>query len=35
MGSDNFEIRNFSINYGLNAMIYDAWLVQKMEAAFE
>lgn len=35
IGSANLDIRSFSINYELNAVIYDARLTQEMEAAFE
>jgi cardiolipin synthase len=35
IGSANLDIRSFSINYELNAVIYDAGLAQELEAAFE
>ncbi|MPR11843.1 hypothetical protein FS317_34615 [Microvirga sp. M8] len=35
IGSANLDIRSFSINYELNAVIYDARLTQELEAAFE
>jgi cardiolipin synthase len=35
IGSANLNIRSFSINYELNAVTYDAWLAQELEAAFE
>ena len=35
VGSANLDIRSFSINYELNAVIYDAGLAQELEAAFE
>jgi cardiolipin synthase len=35
IGSANLDIRSFSINYELNAVIYDARLAQELEAAFE
>jgi cardiolipin synthase len=35
IGSANLDIRSFSINYELNAIIYDARLTQELEAAFE
>jgi cardiolipin synthase len=35
IGSANLDIRSFSINYELNAVIYDARLAQDLEAAFE
>jgi cardiolipin synthase A/B len=35
IGSANLDIRSFSINYELNAVIYDARLAQALEAAFE
>lgn len=35
VGSANLDIRSFSINYEINAVIYDARLAQELEAAFE
>jgi len=35
IGSANLDIRSFSINYELNALIYDARLAQELEAEFE
>jgi cardiolipin synthase A/B len=35
IGSANLDIRSFSINYEINAVIYDARLAQELEAAFE
>ena len=35
VGSANLDIRSFSINYELNAVIYDAGLARELEAAFE
>jgi cardiolipin synthase len=35
VGSANLDIRSFSINYELNAVIYDARLTKELEAAFE
>jgi cardiolipin synthase len=35
IGSANLDIRSFSINYELNAVIYDARLARELEAAFE
>lgn len=35
IGSANLDIRSFSINYELNAVIYDEGLAQELEAAFE
>ena len=35
IGSANLDIRSFSINYELNAIIYDARLTQELVAAFE
>ena len=35
IGSANLDIRSFSINYELNAVLYDARLAQELEAAFE
>ena len=35
IGSANLDIRSFSINYEINAVIYDARLSQELEAAFE
>jgi cardiolipin synthase len=35
IGSANLDIRSFSINYELNAVIYDPRLAQELEAAFE
>ncbi|HEX6012561.1 MAG TPA: cardiolipin synthase, partial [Geminicoccaceae bacterium] len=35
VGSANLDIRSFSINYELNAVIYDARLARALEAAFE
>jgi cardiolipin synthase A/B len=35
VGSANLDIRSFSINYELNAVIYDAELARELEAAFE
>lgn len=35
IGSANLDIRSFSINYELNAVIYDARLAQALEVAFE
>ena len=35
VGSANLDIRSFSINYEVNAVIYDARLAQALEAAFE
>lgn len=35
IGSANLDIRSFSINYELNAVIYDARLTQELETAFE
>ncbi|SCY78020.1 cardiolipin synthase [Microvirga guangxiensis] len=35
IGSANLDIRSFSINYELNAVIYDAGLTQELEEAFE
>jgi cardiolipin synthase len=34
IGSANMDIRSFSINYELNAVIYDAALARELEAAF-
>lgn len=35
IGSANLDIRSFSINYELNAVLYDAGLARELEAAFE
>jgi phosphatidylserine/phosphatidylglycerophosphate/cardiolipin synthase-like enzyme len=35
VGSANLDIRSLSINYELNAVIYDARLAQELVAAFE
>lgn len=35
IGSANLDIRSFSINYELNAVIYDSRLTQELAAAFE
>jgi cardiolipin synthase len=35
IGSANLDIRSFSINYELNAVLYDATLARELEAAFE
>lgn len=35
IGSANFDIRSFSINYELNAIIYSEHFASKLEAAFE
>jgi cardiolipin synthase A/B len=35
IGSANLDIRSFSINYEINAVIYDARLAQELEAAFD
>jgi cardiolipin synthase len=35
IGSANLDIRSFSINYELNAVIYDRQLARELEAAFE
>ena len=35
IGSANLDIRSFSINYELNAVLYDAGLAQELEAAFD
>jgi cardiolipin synthase len=35
IGSANLDIRSFSINYELNAVIYDRRLTRELEAAFE
>lgn len=35
IGSGNWDIRSFSINYELNALIYDAELARKLEADFD
>lgn len=35
IGSANLDIRSFSINYELNAVIYDKHLTQELAAAFE
>jgi cardiolipin synthase A/B len=35
IGSANLDIRSFSINYELNAVIYDTRLAQELEAAFD
>lgn len=35
IGSANLDIRSFSINYELNAVVYDATLARELEAAFE
>ena len=35
IGSANLDIRSFSINYELNAVVYDTRLAQELEAAFE
>jgi cardiolipin synthase len=35
IGSANIDIRSFSINYELNAVLYDAALARDLEAAFE
>ncbi|WP_046869611.1 cardiolipin synthase [Microvirga massiliensis] len=35
VGSANLDIRSFSINYELNAVIYDARLAKELESAFE
>jgi cardiolipin synthase len=34
IGSANLDIRSFSINYEISAVIYDAQLAQELEAAF-
>lgn len=34
VGTANMDIRSFSINYEVNAVIYDAEVAQKLEAAF-
>jgi cardiolipin synthase len=34
IGSANIDIRSFSINYELNAVLYDARLAKELEAAF-
>ncbi len=35
IGSANLDIRSFSINYEINAVLYDAQLARELEAAFE
>lgn len=35
IGSANLDIRSFSINYELNAVLYDAGLAKELEAAFD
>ncbi|TDL75252.1 cardiolipin synthase [Palleronia sediminis] len=35
VGSGNWDIRSFSINYELNALIYDAGVAAELEAAFD
>jgi cardiolipin synthase A/B len=35
IGSANLDIRSFSINYELNAVIYDPRFAHELEAAFE
>lgn len=35
IGSANLDIRSFSINYEINAVLYDAELTRELEAAFE
>ena len=35
IGSANMDIRSFSINYELNAVIYDPGTAKEVEAAFE
>jgi cardiolipin synthase A/B len=35
IGSANLDIRSFSINYELNAVLYDARLARELETAFE
>lgn len=35
IGSANLDIRSFSINYEINAVIYDRRLAQELEAAFD
>ena len=35
IGSANIDIRSFSINYELNAVLYDAALTKELEGAFE
>ncbi len=35
IGSANLDIRSFSINYELNAVLYDTRLARELEAAFE
>ena len=35
IGSTNIDIRSFSINYEINAVLYDAGLAQELEAAFQ
>jgi cardiolipin synthase len=35
IGSANIDIRSFSINYEINAVLYDEWLAKELEEAFE
>ncbi len=35
VGSGNWDIRSFSINYELNALVYDLGLASALEAAFD
>jgi cardiolipin synthase len=35
IGSTNIDIRSFSINYEINAVLYDARLAAQLEAEFE
>jgi cardiolipin synthase len=35
VGSANLDIRSFSINYEINAVLYDTALALELEAAFE
>jgi cardiolipin synthase A/B len=35
VGSANLDIRSFSINYEINAVIYDARFAKELEAAFQ
>ena len=35
VGSANLDIRSFSLNYELNAVLYDSGLTRELEAAFE
>ena len=35
IGSANIDIRSFSINYEINAVLYDGWLAKELEQDFE